>query len=46
MQDNTKGEIKMAKRDKKKVMTRILAGILAGLMVLSVAATLIAYLLK
>lgn len=36
----------MAKRDKKKLMTRILAGILAGLMVLGVAATFIAYLLR
>lgn len=35
----------MAKRDKKKIMTRILAAALAGLMVLGVAATLIAYLL-
>ena len=36
----------MAKVDKKKVMTRILAAVLAGLMVLGVAATLIAFLLK
>lgn len=36
----------MAKKDKKKIMTRILAGILAGLMVLGVAATFIAYLLR
>ena len=36
----------MAKRDKNKIMTRILAGILAGLMVLGVAATFIAYLFK
>lgn len=35
----------MAKRDKKKFMTRVLAAALAGLMVLGVAATLIAYLL-
>lgn len=36
----------MAKKDKKKIMTRVLAGILAGLMVLGVAATFIAYLLR
>ena len=36
----------MARNDKKKVMTRVLAGILAALMVLGVAATLIAFLLK
>lgn len=36
----------MAKRDKKKIMTRILAGVLAALMVLGVAATLIAYLIR
>lgn len=41
-----KGEIYMAKNDKKKVMSRVLAGILAGLMVLSVAATLIAFLVQ
>lgn len=36
----------MAKVDKKKVMTRVLAGILAALMVLGVAATFIAFLLQ
>lgn len=36
----------MAKKDKKKIMTRVLAGILAGLMVLGVAATFIAYLVR
>ncbi len=36
----------MARNDKKKVMTRVLAGILAALMVLGVAATLIAFLLQ
>ncbi len=36
----------MAKRDKKKIMTRVLAATLAGLMVLGVAATLIAFLIK
>lgn len=36
----------MAKRDKKKIMTRVLAGILAGLMILGVAATFIAYLIR
>lgn len=36
----------MAKRDKRKMMTKVLALILAGLMVLSVAATLIAVLIK
>ena len=36
----------MAKRDKKKLMTKILAGILAGLMILGVAATFIAYLIR
>ncbi len=36
----------MAKRDKKKLMTKVLASVLAGLMVLSVAATLIAFLIK
>lgn len=35
----------MAKRDKRKIMSRVLAGILAALMVLGVAATLIAVLL-
>ena len=36
----------MAKRDKKKLMTRVLAGVLAGLMILGVAATFIAYLVR
>ena len=36
----------MAKRDNKKIMTRVLAGILAGLMILGVAATFIAYLIR
>ena len=36
----------MAKKDKKKLMTKILAGILAGLMILGVAATFIAYLIR
>ena len=36
----------MAKKDKKKMMTRILAGILAGLMILSVAGTFIAFLIR
>lgn len=36
----------MAKRDKRKIMTKALALILAGLMVLSVAATLIAVLVR
>lgn len=36
----------MAKRDKKKIMTRVLAGALAALMVLGVAATFIAFLLQ
>ena len=36
----------MSRNDKKKVMTRVLAGILAALMVLGVAATLIAFLLQ
>ena len=36
----------MARNDKKKVMTRVLAGMLAALMVLGVAATLIAFLLQ
>lgn len=36
----------MAKRDKRKIMTKVLALVLAGLMVLSVAATLIAFLVR
>ena len=36
----------MAKKDKKTIMRRILAGVLAGLMILSVAGTFIAFLLK
>lgn len=36
----------MAKRDKKKFMTRIIALILAILMVLGVAATFIAYIIR
>ena len=36
----------MAKKDKKKLFTRILAGALAGLMILGVAGTFIAYLIK
>ena len=36
----------MAKVDKKKIATKILAAVLAGLMVLGVAATFIAFLLK
>lgn len=36
----------MAKRDKRKIMTKVLASVLAGLMVLSVAATLIAVLVR
>ncbi len=36
----------MAKRDKRKIMTKVLALILAGLMFLSVAATLIAVLVR
>ena len=43
-----KEEIKMAKKkiDKQKLATRILAGILAGLMVLGVATTLIWYIIN
>ncbi len=36
----------MAKKDAKKIWTRILAGVLAALMVLGVAATFIAYLIR